>query len=329
MVEDANAKVETSEDLSLQEEFTKAENEETGAVEDSSTQEKSAEEESQEEVQEETKPDDESALEELDNDEDFQTAKKELETEMGGKELSFAQTKKFRKTYWQVKENERKNQDLQTQLDELQDKKLSDNELLGETVKRGLLEQEPSPAKTETKKLDLKALREKATPEQREWLDIIEENINQSISPLQDKLKEYETRFGDISTTQRMKDIQAEEEVLRKDVKEKYGLDYDKDIFPEMSKLTKELSKNIPKNMTLLDAGWTPSLLVNQVLVARKVQLAKKTVTKETNKLNAAKKKANIETDTVQGVPGSNDENKNLREILSEEMDKEGLSKFK
>ncbi len=331
MVEDAKVEVKEPEvkeepELTLQEELTKAEkevNEET--VEDSSTQKETLQKETTEEVVEKT--DEESALEKLDEDEDFKAELVELEKDKGGK-ISLGEVKRFKKIYWERGENDRKYQDTLTQLTELQNKKLSDNEVLGEGVKRGLFEQEPRPAKEEKPKIDVKELYAKATPEQKEWMDYIQETNKLANAPLQEKLEEYEKRFGNISDTQKLKDIVTEENGLRKDIKEKYGLDYDKDILPEMRNLIPELTKDLKKGLTLGDAGWTATKLANQVIVIKGFQLAKKTVVKEVKELNKTKKLANIETDTAGNVTPSKDEKKSLREIFNEETEKASLLKF-
>lgn len=310
-----------TEDLTLVEELTKADNEENEvASEESSTQEKPAEE----------KDDETSTLEDLDKDEDFQEAKKELETEMGGNELTFNQTKKFRKTYWEAKESQRENLKLQDQLTELQDKKLSDNELLGETVKRGLLEQDAPPAKTdEFTKEKFEQIYSKATPEQREWLDTIKNMQTLQNKPLLEQLDKYKEKFGEITTQQQERDIANEETTLREEIKEKYDLDYDKDVIPKVKELIPSLLKNIPSTMTLRDAGWTPKLLANQVIALHGIKLAEKKVVKDTKKLNEVKKKANVETDSVKPVAEPlNDENKEFEDIIKEEFEKAGLAKF-
>jgi len=308
-------------ELSLKDQFDKAEEEEKeDASEDSSTQ--------KEDSQEEEKDDETSTLEKLDDDEDFQEAKKELETEMGGKDLTYNQTKKFRKTYWQAKENERLLQAKQEELETLQNKELSDNEVLGEGVKRGLFEQDKEPVQKKDE-FDLDALKAKATPEQREWLDIIEKVSARDKKVLQSKLDDYESRFGDLTDAQQAKEVSSEEVVLRKEAKDTYGLDYDTDIRPEMIKLASEKRKSIPEHVSMLEAGWTPRNLMNQVIAGKSLELSEKKLVKKKKKEKEDKKKANIETDQTQGgLEEGNDDDKTFNQILNEELAKEGLNKF-
>lgn len=321
MLEEKDATV----DVTLDEAFAEAEQEENEqSIEESSSQEESSQKEEEVVVVDE----EQSKLEDLDNDEEFNEAKKELETEMGGKDLTYAQTQKFRKTYWEAKEGKRQTEELRTQLDELQSKELNDNELLGEAVKRGLLDQDkPQPAE-EKSQFNVEELYKKASPEQREWLDIIKNMAAQQTKPMQDKIDEYEQRFGNLNKIQTQGEIQAEEATLRDSIKEKYGLDYDKDIVPEVQKIIPSIASKVPKNMTLLEAGWTPTLLANQVIAQKHMELAKKKVLGDNKKLKETKKKANLETDTslVQSQSAVGDED--IIDIMEEEMKREGLTQF-
>lgn len=325
MLEEKDAKVEEeSSEESFGEAYIAAKKEvDAETVEESSTPEETAPETEEVEKDEET-----TTLEGLDDDEDFQEAKKEMETEMGGNDLTYSQTKKFRKTYWQAKERERENLKLQEELDTLREKEQTDNEVLGEATKRGLLDKEPR-TKEESPEFDLDKLKSNATPEQREWLDIISKISAADKQTLQTKIDKYEAKFGEIDSNRQAKAIENEEIALRTEIKEKYNLDYDKDVLPEIRNLIPEIAKNIPKDMTLLDVGWTPRLLANQVLAGKHMELAKKKLSKETKQLNDKKKLANVETETEQHVAEPvNDIDSSFEEILSDEMSKEGLAKF-
>lgn len=320
-------------DLTLREEIEKAETEvDTETSEESSTQEETEQQETPEEGAEETeeteeKSEEDTALEDLDNDEEFLESKKELETELG-KELTFNQTKRFRKTYWKMREGEREKQRLADQLTELQNKELSDNELLGEAMKRGILDQEKTPP-AEKEEFDFDKLYASASNEQRKWLDIFKNVVGNETRDLRNQVKEYEDKFGKIELTQQQKEIAAEEQRVAQEVKEKYDLNYEKDILPEMQVVAQRVAKNLRPGMSLAEAGWTTEMLVNQVLAEKHVEFSKKKLAAETKKLNTVKKKANIETDSVQGVPDAKpDDDKSLRDIYNEEVDNEGLSKF-
>lgn len=316
MLEEKDAPVE--QEQSLEEILVDAEKE----VDGEPSEESSTPEEAPQEKDEET-----TTLEGLDDDEDFQAAKKELQEEMGGKDLSFTQTKKFRKTYWQAKENERQLTAKQEELETLQNKQLSDNEILGEGVKRGLFEQDKKPV-TEKEKFDYDALYSKATPEQQEWLTIIKNVADQNKQAVETELSQYKEQFGKLEQSRVESNISNEENEVREELKAE-GIDYDKDIYPDIAKIIPGLQAKIRPGMTLSEAGWTPRLLANQVIAGKRVELAKKELARERQELNKDKKKANIETDSVQGVTEPpNDTNASIEEIMKDEMVKEGLAKF-
>lgn len=309
-----------TQEITLKEALEEAEQAETPVEESSTSEEVSQEEEP--EVNEDT------PLQELDDDTEFQEAKKELETEMGGKTLSFSQTKRFRKLYFDKKERDRQIADMESQLTELRGKKPSDNEILGEAVSRGLLDlddKKETPAKED--KFNWEELMMKATPEQREWLNIIDNRAKQSVAPVLAELNQYKDQFGELTQSQKRKELDAIQDEVRNEVKTKYNLDWDKDLLPDVQVLAQDMVKTLPKGVTLADVGWNARTLTNQVIARKGLELARKTVTKETRKLNENKKRANIEVEST-AITSEPSPDMSVKDILNEEMQKEGIARF-
>lgn len=266
-------------------------------------------------------------LQELDNDTEFQEAQKELEKETG-KKLSFGQTKRFRQVYWAKKESDRLLSEKEKELAELRNKELSDDEIIAEIKKRNLVHGDTPETPEVSDEFDFNKIMMDATPEQREWLNIIDKISESKIRIIENKLKRYEDKFGSIETSEKVKELAKDEADAKKYVTDK-GLNWETDVMPETIKLAKELQKSLPQGVSLADAGWTPTKLSKLVISDKAFELGKKSVAKKTEELNQSKRKANVETDTVSVEESSKlGKDASLRDILKEEAERAGVFRF-
>lgn len=267
---------------------------------------------------------------ELDQDEEFKKEVAELEKEIGQK-LSFGQSKRFRQVYKTKK-------DLERQLEEAQNRQLTDGELYDLAKERGLLaEEQPAPTTGAQKPTPQGEFTEdtyrqmymNSTPAQRQWLDFFE-NINKMrTAPILSKLEAYEQKFGNIETGQLKSRLQQENEDAIKYVKDTYNLDFKKDVEPHINKMLVELRKSVPQDVTLYDAGWSPMRLTKLVLAEQGYKVAEQKAVKKQAEQVSKSKQANAETgDIVQPSGKGSDIGKDISEIMEEEMKAAGLTQF-
>ena len=161
------------------------------------------------------------------------------------------------------------------------------------------------------------------------WISVFRNLAKQENTELREEVAKYQGMFKEMSASFKEGEANALEEEARTMVKEKYNLDWNKDVLPEVKKLMARLDKTLPKGISFVDAGWNAMTLTRQVLAEKDVELAKKVVKKETTELNKKKKNAQVETDTTADAGGgASDDTKSLEEIWAEEEKKAGLSRF-
>jgi len=282
----------------------------------------------------------EKALQALDEDKDFQEAKEALEKEMGGKDLSYAQTKRFRKIYYDAQEGKRTNADLRRELDDLKGKTPTDADIYTEAVKRGLIKPGERPAAEEKKpaeeKFDpdkfLESVPEDEREQARKWLNtfsMIAKDISKmETKEVREELEKYKTRFGELSNKEEKRELDNYVQEATTLAKDKYGIDWHKEIMPEIVKIAKEKERLLPEGVNLIDVGFDPLTLTKLVISEKGYELAKKTVKKETKKQIKERKEANIETDPGEPSTPGNDVGKSFEEIYKEERKREGLERF-
>ena len=121
---------------------------------------------------------------------------------------------------------------------------MTDNEVLGEATKRGLLDvtkETEEKKEPEKEKFDLEALMEKMTPEQREWVKLIKQINQQELKEVKEELAKYQEKFGDMDTREKAKELGAIETKAKEMVEKEYKLDWEKDVLPEMKKIIPEI----------------------------------------------------------------------------------------
>jgi len=300
------------------------------ATDTNETQEESSE--PQEEVSQETPPEEKGAEDDLDKDEEFQKEAKEIEKEMG-KNLSFNQLKRFRSIYKRLKDAER-NLQSKKGIDEL------DEDELAEALKqRGIELQQATPppadvtvkeSKTEQGEFDEKKYQDlylNASPEQRQWLDLIRNVAKMENSSIKQELAQYRNRFGELTMSQVESKLSKLEEEARKMTSDKYKLDWEKDILPDVKKLAQSLVRQLPKGVSLADVGWNALTLTKQVIADKGYEVAKVQAQKDTQKEKQKLKQANLEMGGQELTSESNP-NMDASEMLREEMQKAGMTSF-
>jgi hypothetical protein len=270
---------------------------------------------------------------ELDKDPEFLKASQDLGKEMGGK-ISFGQSKRFKEIYRLRKDAERKAKDLETQIEELSNRELSEDELTQLAQSKGYtLTKAQQQAQAQQDKLDeLEALYQNATPQEREWWSKHDKAIFSKFE------KSLEERYGnrDKVMLEMITDnlLEKSEKQARKhiaDLNTKYGLklDYDKDIYPEITKMVKGLK--MPGDQlkkAILDGRINLLAFTKEYLADNGIELGRKLSAKEMQEITDKKKKANVETSSNSGGAPMADENKSVQEIMKEEARSQGVSSF-
>lgn len=261
-------------------------------------------------------------LQGLDEDTDFQEAKKELEKEMGDKELSFAQTKRFRTVYRKWKDAEREKEDLQSQIESSEPEEPTETELEQFAEKKGY-----KLTKAEQEKVsDLKDILDNVQkPEDRKWLEnyargIEDRAYNRFEKEHGEALKEYRSVVNEYNLD---KSEQRARNLINS-VNEKHGtkIDFDKDVDPELVKMIRNSKGQLNANTTDLYE------LTKEYLASNGVELGKKLSVKEQQELNDKKKKAATESSGTTSTPKVDDSKATVSEIFADELKKEGISSF-
>lgn len=279
--------------------------------------------------QDEDKSSEDAALQDLDQDEDFKKTTKEFQKELGS-QPTLGQLKAWKKTYWRAKEAEREKESLSKRIAELEAKELEDDEVLELARKRGLVPEEqatPPAQQGKGQEFDWDNVYLNATPEQRAWLDIIDKRAEQKISAIEKELGQYRTRFGALDERQTLDAMSKMENDARSFVKEKYKLDYDKDIVPEIQKKIKELRQTVRRDVSLAEAGYNPLTLTKLVLAEKGAELARIQVLEQEKKKKASLKNANLEVES-ETITSESDTKKDLEELWKEESRKAGITSF-
>jgi len=255
--------------------------------------------------QEEASPKEEETQEDkdlkgLDNDDEFKEAIKEVEDEQK-RPLSFGQTQRFRKLYWEAKEGKRTGTEKETRISELEE------EL--ESMKRNVVPEEPQVKADATKQLTT-----------------IQDLVDKAQNPQDRDAKEHGEFMTEMKefmaiTNHKQKEIEARE--LIDGMNEKHGLtiDFKNDINPKIVKLLRS-DPNLNRNNTDM------LKLTKEILSQEGVELGKKLSMKEQRKLNETKKQAAVETSTPTGGPKVDDSKSSPADILKDEMLKQGVGSF-
>lgn len=264
---------------------------------------------------------------ELDNDEGFKTATKELEKEMGGK-ISFGQSKRFREVYGKYRETERKLKELEEAknavVEEEENVELDDNTLAQLAQERGFTLTRAEKKEVAQIQDDLESLVKMAqSPQEQEWLNKysqaiekrVVENVGKNLSPILGQVSEMllERRL-DTSEKQARKYIES--------INKKNGLtiDYDKDIDPELVKMIASNKKLTPQNCDLLT-------LTKEYLASEGISMGKKLSERSMKELNDKKKAANMEqSDNINS--GKEAEFTGVKDFMKRQMNEAGLTSF-
>lgn len=269
---------------------------------ETSTQEQSTD--TAEDTQAQTGPEAESS-EEQKSAEDLKDQEKKQADELKSFEeevpKEFHKNKRWQELYHNLKET-------RTRLKEMEEKTTSgisdvdDDALLEELKTRGLIDSNEDASESEQNQADTTQPvppqydLSNMTPEVKQLYDFVKHVIGSETKPIQERIQTVDQHFA----KERMKQVQSQIQSSIKASEEmtaKMGLDWKKEVEPELIRTIKRLEKENPKKLSVVSVEE----LTREILFPKAIELGKKLASKEQVKINEQKKTKQVESSQESG----------------------------